>query len=135
MTHYIPFLSFPLSIDPLSPLLKNTTYCAHIHCLVSRNILQAWMNVSGYIFSVWRLCFICTSMLDAVLSDCSSAAIYCMETEWNRMLVGRFSLYCQTPTSASDAVGKQNKIGGSTFGAAIVCNFFLPRTKILTILF
>ena len=53
----------------------------------------------GDFFSVWRnsvphLCFICTSMSDAILTVCPSAAICLTETTWNGILVGRFNLYC-----------------------------------------
>ena len=59
--------------------------------IVSRCDFSMWRN------SVLHLCFICTSMSDAVLSDCPSAAI--------------------PPTTTSDVVGQCHKIRGNTFGA------------------
>ena len=52
-------------------------------------------------FSAWRdsvthLCFTCTSMLNAILSDCPSAAIHHMPTKSKGILAGRFNLYCHT---------------------------------------
>ena len=69
-------------------------HCANIHCLVSVNVQQASMNVTGCNFSTWRnsithLCFIRTSM-----SDCPSAVICRTATKFNGILVGRFNLYC-----------------------------------------
>ena len=81
--------------------LHPVPHCAHIHCLVSRNICKhQWLTV-GAIFSMWRnsfphLCFIGTSMSDAILSDWPSAAICHIATKCNRVLVGRFNLYCCT---------------------------------------
>ena len=103
-------------------------HCAHIHCLVSINMQQVSMNVSGcHFFSTRRdimtsLCFICTSISDIILSDCPSAAICHMATKRNGILVGRFNLYCHT--TASGVVGQQNKVGGITFGAALECALY-----------
>ena len=52
-------------------------------------------------FSAWRnsvppLCFICISMSDATVSECSSAAICHTTTTCNGILVERFNLYCHT---------------------------------------
>ena len=57
------------------------SHSTHIHCLVSRNVQQVSMKVNSSIFfSAWKkliphFCFRCTSILDAVWSDCPSAAI------------------------------------------------------------
>ena len=53
------------------------------------------------IFSAWRnlvshFCIICTSMTDTTVSDCPSAAICHTATTHNRILVGKFNLYCHT---------------------------------------
>lgn len=70
-------------------------HCACVHCLVS-----VTMNVNRcHFFSLWRNsslchCFLCLSISDTVLSDCFSATICCMATECNKILVGRFNLYC-----------------------------------------
>ena len=91
--------SAPVKMTPLS--LKCTTL-DNIHALVSTNIQQSineWISMS-IIFSTLRksithLFFILTSMLEAILLDCSSAAICCIATKCNGMLVGSFNLYCQ----------------------------------------
>ena len=54
-------------------------------------------------YSTWRnwissLCFILTPMSDTILSDCPSAAICHTATTFNRILVGKFNLYCH-PTN------------------------------------
>ena len=74
-------------------------HCAHIHSLVSINIQQVLMNVSGCLFSAWRnsvtpLCFIRTSVSDAILSNYPSAAICHTAPKCNGILVGIFNLYC-----------------------------------------
>lgn len=46
-----------------------------------------------------HLCFIHTSMLDGVLSDCPFAAICLMATKCNGLLAGRFVLYSHTTNS------------------------------------
>ena len=79
--------------DTLLPLLKCTI---HYLAVFTRTQCQ-WVPS----FSVWRnsvtyLFFICTSMSDTMLSDCPSAAICHTATTWNRILVGRFNLYCHT---------------------------------------
>jgi len=78
-----PLLLLPLLSAPPIP------HCAHIHCLVSINVRQASVNVSGCHFSTWRnsvmhLFSICSSMSDITASTC------------NRILVGRFDLSCHT---------------------------------------
>jgi len=88
--------------DLLLPVLRCTTHCAHIHCLVSVNTQQELMYISGcHFFSAWKnsgpfLCFIRTSMSDAILSGCPSAAIFQTATTCDGILVGRFSFYCCT---------------------------------------
>jgi len=102
--------------DPqsLSPLLKCTIH--HLTVLTATVWFPStfskhwWMSV-GAIFSTWRnsvphLYFICNSMSDVILSVCSSAAICCMATKGNGILVGRLSfcyrtnicLQCHGPT-------------------------------------
>ena len=82
-----------------------------------------WM-LMGAIFSTWKnsvteLCFIHTSVFNAILLDYPSAAIcHHLPSLW--ILVGRFGLYCHTTTSTSDAVGKHDKTEGITFRAAFV---------------
>ena len=50
----------------------------------------AWRN------SVTHLCFICTSMSDAILLNCPSAAVCHMGTMYNGILMWKFNLYCHT---------------------------------------
>jgi len=45
---------------------------------------------------VMHFCSIYTSMSETILSYSPSAAICCMATTCNRILVGRFNLYCHT---------------------------------------
>jgi len=74
--------------------------CANIRCLVSINVQQASVNVTGCNFfcmeelNYTHLCFIRTSMSDAILSVCPSAVICRTATKFNGILAGRFSLYC-----------------------------------------
>ena len=88
----------PLLLVLLKP--PPAPHCAHIHCLISINVQQVSM---GATFSTWRisvthLCSICASISDAILSDCSSAAICHTATKFNGMLAGWFSPYCR-PTN------------------------------------
>ena len=80
--------------------------CSHswiftnIHCVASINSNCQGTSV-GVIFSARRnliphLCFMCTSVSDAILSDCPPAAVCRMTTKWNGILVGRLNLYCHT---------------------------------------
>jgi len=81
-------------------------HCAHIHCLVSINVQQVSVSVSGcHCFCMKKhastlLCFIHTSMSDTILSDCPSAAICHMTRKWKKMeckkTAGRFNLYCHS---------------------------------------
>lgn len=93
-------------VEVLSPLLKCTAHhiTAHSHCLVSIDVQQPLMNVTGCnIFHAEEfsgtLGSIHTSMSDTILSNCPAAAICCRVAKWNRMLVGRFILYCHTTTN------------------------------------
>jgi len=75
--------------------------CAHMHCLVSINIQQITMNVSGCHFFPhgeiqFHSCFLCASMSGAILSDCPSPAICLTAITCNGILVGRLILYYHT---------------------------------------
>jgi len=65
-------------------------------------------------------------MSDTNLSDCPSAVICYIATIRNGVLVERFNLCCHPPTSTTDVMGQQNKIGGITFGAGIIQFLLLP---------
>jgi len=52
-----------------------------------------------------------------------------MATIRNGVLVERFNLCCHPPTSTTDVMGQQNKIGGITFGAALM--FLLPMGRLV----
>ena len=76
-----------------------TSLCSHplfdLHKLSTGISKCQWVSF----FSTWRssipcLWFICASMSDAILSECPSAAICCMATTCNGILVGRYNLYC-----------------------------------------
>ena len=93
-------LIFLVTVDTAGTHLS-LPHCAHIHCWVSINVQQVSMDVSGcYFFCMEK--FNSTPLLhmhfhsDAILSDCSSAAISHTATKCNGILVGRFSLYCHT---------------------------------------
>ena len=113
---------------PKSPVLKCTTQ--HLTVLTSTvwppetfSKCQ-WMSM-GTIFSAWRisvphLCSIHTSISDAILSHCPSAAICCTVTICNRILVGRFNLYCHPTNIHLWHCGQQNKMGGITFRADLI---------------
>ena len=93
--------------DPLllSPLLKCTitSLCSHPLFGVQKHsasvnecqwvqFFSAQRNLLTHFFSIH------TSMSDTTLSDCLSAAICCMATTCNVIVVGRFILYCRTTT-------------------------------------
>ena len=59
-------------------------------------------------------------MSDTILSDCPSAAIFGMVIKCNGVLAGRFNLYSHPTKSICDVMVQHNKIGGITFGAALV---------------
>ena len=77
----------------------------------------------GAIFSTWRnsatpLCFICTSISDAILSDCPCAAICNAATTCNGILMGYSASTAIPATSTSDAVGQRNY-----FQSTLICYF------------
>ena len=74
---------------------------AHIHCLVSVNIQQVWINVSGCNFfqmeefsdiPLFHMHF----RVNTIGSDFPSAAICHTAAKCYRILVGRFNLHCHT---------------------------------------
>ena len=85
---------------------KRSSY--HKHCdipVLPSLFLMHWSQYSKWqclqFFFTWKnsvthLCFIRTSMSDAIWSDCLSAVSCCMVTKWNWILVRRFNLYCHT---------------------------------------
>ena len=77
-----------------------TSLCSHppfgLHKCFSKH---RWMSVdatSSWSNSVPPHCFMCTSVSDAIVADCPSAANCHVETMWNGILVGKFILFCQT---------------------------------------
>ena len=87
--------------DTIAEMHHPLSHCAHIHCLVSINVQQALRNISVYNFSHMEefsshLCFIHTSMSDAILSECPSAIISHMAIKCNGILAGKLNLYCNT---------------------------------------
>ena len=99
-------------------------HCAHIHCLVSINVQQASVNVSGYhFFSAWRnsvphLCFVCFQT-----PFCQTAPWLLSVTQQENVMGywQKGSTSTVVPlTSASNVMSQHNKIGDIIFGAAIV---------------
>ena len=87
-------------------------HCAHIHCLVSINILQVPMNVSEDDFfhlEEFSDTPLILSMSDAIWSDCPSAAIYHRATKCNSILVGSVTLTAIPPPSASVVISQYDK--------------------------
>jgi len=71
------------------PLLKYTTHCFAVltSTVWSPETFSSWWMQMGAIFSVHRnsvthLCFICSSMSDNILSDCSFAGQWMFRTLW-----------------------------------------------------
>lgn len=97
----------------MHPLLP---HCTHVRCLVSTNVCQVSVNVSGCNFFIaWRnsilyLCFIHTSVSNISLSDClpllalvsrqQNLMKYCQEGSISTVIV---------PTSTSDTEVQHNK--------------------------
>lgn len=75
---------------------------------------SAWRN------SVMHLYIICTSMSNAFLSNCSSAATCHTTIKFNGILVEMFSLYFYTTNIRALFVSQHNRIGGINFIALIV---------------
>jgi len=75
---------------------KTPPHCAHTNGLVSIMFSKRWWMSIFLHGGIPHLCFSCTPMSDAVLSDCPSAAICRTTTTCNRILLGRFSLFCHT---------------------------------------
>ena len=98
-------------------------HCAHIHCLVSRNIQQVLRNVNVCnFFNVEELND--TSLLhlhfhvrqhSVRLSLCCHLAKTC-----NRILVGRLTSTALPSPPTSDVVGQYNQMEGITFRAVLV---------------
>ena len=62
-----------------------------------------------------HLCFICTFMSDAVLSDCPLLPSVAQQQNVTEYQQEGSPCAAVPPTSASDVVGQHNKIGGVTF--------------------
>jgi hypothetical protein len=76
--------------------------------------------------SVAHLCFMRTSMWDAILWDCSSAAICRMATEFTHFRQEGSTSTVIPPASASN-VGQHDKIGGIAFKVPLVHKHRTPR--------
>ena len=85
--------------SPTASLCSHPLFLLH-KC--STSISEYWHSVihGCYLFarrnSVAHLCFIHSSMSDAILSDCPCAAICHTATTCNGILAGGFHLYCHT---------------------------------------
>jgi len=93
----------------------------HHHYLVDTDEYQ-WVQFFPSGVVQWHS-FICTSMSDAILSDCPSAAICHTATTCNGILAGMFNLYCHTTNIHLWLCGRLHKIEGITFRAALVPYF------------
>jgi len=95
--HVFSFLLLPTP-------LKHTTHCLTVlisavqspEMLNKHQLMSVVATCSAWRKSLTHLCFKHTSISDAVLLDCPSAAICCTATTYNRILVGRFNIYCHT---------------------------------------
>lgn len=86
---------------------------------------KCWWMSMGAVFSTWRnsvtyFYFICTSVSDTILSDCTSAAISCMATKCSRILEKGSTSIAVPRVSTSGVTGQHNKIGSVAFRAALV---------------
>jgi hypothetical protein len=101
-----------LSFTSLLPLLK----CCRLTVLKSTVwsqytfSKQQWLSVGAWRNSLTHLCFVCTSMSDAILPDCSSAAICRMGTKLTNYWWEGSTSIAILPESASNFVGQHNKI-------------------------
>jgi len=101
-------LAFWLAVNKsLHPMIISICTSCHCHCcwkappaallwwdpLFGLHEFSASINECQWV-PFFCLCFICTPISDAILSDCPSAAVCHTATTCNRMLVGRFNLYC-----------------------------------------
>ena len=74
--------------------------------------------------SLTHFCFIHTSVSDASLSDCPSAATCHTATEYNGILAGRLTSTAIPPTSTFGIMSQQNKVGGITLRAVLIFEKF-----------
>ena len=114
--------------DPLSPLLKHhpLLHCAHIQCLVSINIHQALINLSGCNFFCMEE-FNSTPLLHThfhVRRRFVRLPLCCpFDTQQQTVMKYRGEGSASTaipPTSTSDIVGQDIKVGDITSGAALI---------------
>jgi len=104
-----------LCSHPLSGLHKHSASIKECHWVP---LFSAWRN------SVTHFkCFICSSMSDAILSECPSAANCHTASTCNGILVGGSASTAIPPTSTSGVVGLHIKMGDITFGAALVVSW------------
>ena len=106
----------------LSPLLKCTTHCAHIHYLVSINVEQAQMNVNGYNFFMHgyiKLHPFASYTLPCQTPFCQTAPLL-LSVAWCRHWMGYWwegsTSTATSPASSSGVVGQHNKIGSILLG-------------------
>jgi hypothetical protein len=81
-----------------------------------------WMSMgaicSAVRNSITHLCFIHTSMQDAIFADCSAVAMS-HDNQCNATLVGRFNLY-NTTTNIRLKSYRTQKIGGIIYGTPLI---------------
>ena len=119
------WLVFHVTVTIAETNQPTTSLCSHPllgprKCLESIDECQ-WVSS----FSTWRnsiphLRFIHTSMSDAILSDCPSAAICHTATNVTEYWWEGSTSTAIPPTSVSDVVGRHGKVGGFSFRAALI---------------
>jgi hypothetical protein len=76
--------------------------------------------------SMIHLCFIYTSMTDAILPDFSSAAVHYTAIQLTNYWWKGSTSTAIPPASTSNIIGQHNKIGGITFGAPLLLSEQTP---------
>ena len=108
-------------------MLKHTTpppHCTHIYCLVPINIQKAPMNIKECNF-LYMEAFNDTLLLHSLFhSRCHFVRLPVCCPITQQHVTGYWwegpTYTAIPPTSASEVMGQHNKIGGITFGAALI---------------
>ena len=105
----------------------NSPHCAHIYCLVSVNIQQALVNVSGCC-QFHKEEFIAAHALPCQAPFCQTATLL-SSAAWQQNVTEccweGLASTAIPPTTASDIVVRPRKIGSITFRAAVIEPSFL----------
>jgi len=100
-------------------------YCAHIHCWSPEMFSKHWWMSINAVFHAEKnlitwFCFVHTPMLNAITSDCSSAAICHVATKCKGIWWDGSTSTAMPPTHVSFIVDQDAQIGGITFRAAFL---------------